>query len=59
MPNENHNGKPETPEGQTPRGDTPEPQTGDRVIDGRLDPDAQSPGDESKKPFDPHENDPA
>ncbi|MGX7709371.1 hypothetical protein [Methylobacterium sp. Gmos1] len=37
----------------------PEPQTGDRIIDGRLDPDAQSPDHESDKPFDPKENDSA
>ncbi|MGX7705724.1 hypothetical protein [Methylobacterium sp. Gmos1] len=41
------------------RGDAPEPKTGDRIIDGRLDPDAQSPSDERAKPFDPKENDPA
>jgi len=40
-------------------GDAPEPKTGDRVVDGRLDPDAQSPADERAKPFDPKENDPA
>ncbi|WP_167858531.1 hypothetical protein [Methylobacterium nonmethylotrophicum] len=39
--------------------DAPEPRTGDRLVDGRLDPDAQSPADEGAKPFDPKENDPA
>ena len=36
-----------------------EPRTDDRIVDGRLDPDAQSPDDERAKPFDPKENDPA
>ncbi len=40
-------------------GEAPQPQTGDRIVDGRLDPDAQSPADERAKPFDPKENDPA
>ncbi|MEH3143870.1 MAG: hypothetical protein PGN34_00570 [Methylobacterium frigidaeris] len=31
----------------------------DGIVDGRLDPDAQSPDKESTKPFDPNENDPA
>ncbi len=31
----------------------------DSLVDGRLDPDAQSPGNERAKPFDPKENDPA
>lgn len=29
------------------------------LVDGRLDPDAQSPDDEHAKPFDPNENNPA
>ena len=40
-------------------GQAQEPQTDDRIVDGRLDPDAQSPDDERAKPFDPKENDPA
>ncbi|BAQ47385.1 hypothetical protein Maq22A_c21885 [Methylobacterium aquaticum] len=32
---------------------------GDSLVDGRLDPDAQSPADEDSKPFDPKENDPS
>ncbi|MGY2046715.1 hypothetical protein [Methylobacterium sp. JK268] len=40
-------------------GEPPRPRTDDRVVDGRLDPDAQSPTDEHDKPFDPKENDPA
>ena len=35
------------------------PRSDDRIVDGRLDPDAQSPDDERAKPFDPKENDPA
>ncbi|TNC12845.1 hypothetical protein FF100_14410 [Methylobacterium terricola] len=52
---------PETTDGETtrPGGGAREPRTGDRIIDGRLDPDAQSPADESGKPFDPNENEPA
>ncbi|MFH6781061.1 MULTISPECIES: hypothetical protein [Methylobacterium] len=52
---------PKKTDGETtrPGGDAPEPRTGDRIIDGRLDPDAQSPADESGKPFDPNENAPA
>ncbi|WP_156311742.1 hypothetical protein [Methylobacterium platani] len=50
MPDE----KPKNEDGQEPK-----PQTGDRIIDGRLDPDAQSPDNERDKPFDPKENDPA
>lgn len=42
-----------------PGGGAPEPKTGNRILDGRLDPDAQSPADERDKPFDPKENDPA
>jgi hypothetical protein len=42
-----------------PGGDAPKPRTGDRLVDGRLDPDAQSPADERDKPFDPNENAPA
>lgn len=34
-------------------------QTGERIVDGRLDPDAQSPDSERTKPFDLDENDPA
>ncbi|MCF4129478.1 hypothetical protein [Methylobacterium sp. SyP6R] len=36
-----------------------QPRSDDRLVDGRLDPDAQSPDDERAKPFDPKENDPA
>ncbi|WP_298960086.1 hypothetical protein [uncultured Methylobacterium sp.] len=35
------------------------PKERDSLVDGRLDPDAQSPADETAKPFDPNENDPA
>jgi hypothetical protein len=56
MPNE----KPKNDNSQEGRhGQAPESQTGDRIIDGRLDPDAQSPDNERTKPFDPKENDPA
>jgi hypothetical protein len=57
MPDE----KPKNEDGQENRrgSHAQEPQTGDRIVDGRLDPDAQSPDNERAKPFDPKENDPA
>jgi hypothetical protein len=40
-------------------GQAQEPQCGERIVDGRLDPDAQSPDHKRTKPFDLEENDPA
>ncbi|MCF4130277.1 hypothetical protein [Methylobacterium sp. SyP6R] len=57
MPDE----KPKNEDGPENRrgGQAQEPQTNDRIVDGRLDPDAQSPHDERAKPIDRKENEPA
>ncbi len=53
--------KPEAEDGREAKrsGGPMPPRRDDRLVDGRLDPDAQSPEDERAKPFDPKENDPA
>ncbi|GJD53924.1 hypothetical protein OPKNFCMD_6703 [Methylobacterium crusticola] len=51
-----HSSQPQAPNPAIERDETKKRES---VVDGRLDPDAQSPDNERAKPFDPKENDPA